>query len=379
MADSGRFVMVTWAAGGNVAPAAGLARVLRERGHEVRVLGPLVLQDRFAEAGCTFRPFVRAREPGPMDVDVFDDNLLGWTRYITGSRLADDVAEELVRQPVDVVVVDAFLSAAMAAAEQARLPIAALVHVLYAPSVEGPSATQWDPSRPLVEATRAHLGLAPLAPGSPLLRSVWERADLSLACTPEGFDYPLADRPATVRYVGPILGQAPDERSETLRPMVLISFSTTNMRQGPVLQRALDACASLDVDVVCTLGGIAADDLRVPGNATAHDWLPHRELLARASAVVTHAGLSTVMHALASGVPMVCLPMGRDQPLNAERVATLGLGCDLDPEAAVEEIRAAVVGVLSDTGCSRRARHMADVIAGYGNGSTAAGELESLL
>jgi MGT family glycosyltransferase len=375
----GRFLMVVWAAGGNVAPAAGLARVLCGRGHEVRVLGPPVLQERFEAAGCAFRPFARAREPGRVDVDVFDDNLLGWTRFITGSRLAGDVMEELERQPVDVVVVDAFLSVGLAAGEQARLPTAALVHVLYQPSVEGPTATQWDPSRPLVEVTRDHLGLPPLDPRSPLLRAIWDRADLALACTPEQFDHPLADRPANARYVGPVFDQVPDVRTEPRRPLVLVSFSTTNMRHGPALQRVLDACATLDVDVLCTLGGVSVDGLRVPENATVRDWLPHREVLARASAVVTHAGLSTVMHSLGNGVPMVCLPMGRDQPLNAERVATLGLGLDIPGQSSVEAIRAAAVEVLGDPVFRRQARRMAEVIAGYGNGSLAATELESPL
>jgi len=371
--------MVVWAAGGNVAPAAGLARVLCGRGHEVRVLGPSVLRERFEAAGCAYHPFARAREPGRVDEDVFDDNLLGWTRFITGSRLADDVAEMLGRHPVDALVVDAFLSAALAAGERARIPTAALVHVLYQPSVEGPSATQWDPSRPLVEATRGHLDLPPLDPGSPVLRTVWGRADLALACTPEQFDHPLSDRPANLRHVGPIFDQAPDVRTEPTRPLVLVSFSTTNMRQGPTLQRVLDACEPLDVDVLCTLGGVAVDGLRVPGNTTVRDWRPHREVLARASAVITHAGLSTVMHALGNGVPMVCLPMGRDQPLNAERVADLGLGRDIPVESSVACIRAAAEEVLGDARFRQQARRMAGAVAGYGNGSIAATELESLL
>ena len=64
--------------------------------------------------------------------------------------------------------------------------------------------------------------------------------------------------------------------------------------------------------------------------------------------MVTHAGLSTVMTALAAGVPMVCMPMGRDQPLNAQRVGTLGLGIELSPEASADAIRDAVEGVLGD-------------------------------
>ena len=109
----------------------------------------------------------------------------------------------------------------------------------------------------------------------------------------------------------------------------------------------LDALAEVDVEVVCTLGGVSIDGLSPPPNATISDWIPHRELLPRTDVVVTHAGLGTVMAALASGVPMVCMPMGRDQPLNAQRVATLGLGIELSPDASADAIRDAVEIVLA--------------------------------
>ena len=345
---TGRFVLVTWAAGGNVAPAASLARVLSDRGHDVRILGPQVLRERFESVGYTFRPFARAHEPGRMDIDVFDDHLLGWTRYITGSRLADDVAEELARRSVDAVVVDAFLSAGLAAAEQPHSPPP--------PSCTSSTGRRWRGRRlhsgtrrgPLVDATRAHLGLPPLPSGSPLLRTVWGKADLALACTPEEFDHPLEDRPANVRYVGPILDRPPDVRSELPRSLVVVSFSTTNMDRARYCSGSSTPVRPSTSTWCARSGGIGVEGLRIPGNATVHEWLPHRELLARTSAVVTHAGLSTVMHALANGVPTVCLPMGRDQPYNAERVATLELGLDLEVGSSVEEIQAAVVDVLGD-------------------------------
>ncbi len=375
----GRFLVVVWAAGGNVVPAAGLSRALAARGHEVRVLGPPVLARRFEAAGGTFRPFERAREPGSMEVEVFDDNLLGWTRYVSGSRLADDVTAELGRSATDVVIVDAFLSAGLAAAERAGVPSAALVHVRYRPSVEGPLATQWDPTRPFVEATRRHLGLAPLDEDRPLMASLWRRSALVLVCVPEQFDGPVADPSANARYVGPIFEDLPREAPAPDGRLVLVSFSSTNMRQGPTLQRVLEALGTVDAEVLCTLGGVPVEGLRPPANAVIRDWVPHNEVLPRASAVVTHAGLSTVMGALANGVPLVCLPMGRDQPENAARVAELGVGLDLSCDSSVEAIRAATCDVLDGPGYRREAQRMKDVIAGYGNGNTAVTELEALL
>ncbi|MBF6557725.1 MAG: glycosyltransferase family 1 protein [Acidimicrobiales bacterium] len=379
MARAGRFLVAVWAAGGNVMPAAGLARLLAGRGHDVRVLGPPVLAKRFEQAGCTFHPYRRARAPHLVEEEVLDDNLLGWTRFIAGTRLADDVLAEVEASPADVVIADAFLSSALSAAEKTDLPAVALVHVLYQPCVEGRNVTSWDPTRPIVDATRRHLGLPMLDPSAPLVATLWARARLVLACMPESFDFPLTSRPRNLHYVGPIFDDVPGPRRPPKRPRVLVSFSTTDMRQDGVLQRVLDGLETLDVDVVCTLGGVPIEGLRQTRNAQIRDWVPHAEVLPSTSVVVTHAGLSTVLSAMASGVPLVCLPLGREQPLNAERVAALGLGRNLPCEASADVIAAAVQDVISDGRFAERAHEMAEVTAGYGQGALAVSEVEALL
>jgi len=62
-------------------------------------------------------------------------------------------------------------------------------------------------------------------------------------------------------------------------------------------------------------------------------WLPHGAILPHAAAVVTHGGHSTIMAALADGVPLVRMPMGRDQNANAERIAALGAGRAISSDA----------------------------------------------
>jgi len=312
-------------------------------------------------------------------VDVIEDNLLAWTRFIAGRRLADDVLEELRSEPTDVAVVDAVVSAGFAAAEKAGVPVVALVHILYAPSIEGPGATQWDPIRAMMDMTRRHLEVPELDPGGPVMAGLWSRCPIVLACVPQPFDFPSDRLPSNARYVGPILDEPVASAWQPGGGRVLVSLSTTATRQRDLLQRILDALADVDVEVRCTLGGVPIEGLSPPPNASISDWIPHRELLPRTDVLVTHAGLSTVMAALASGVPMVCMPMTRDQPLNAERVATLGLGIERSPTASADLIRDAVQRVLDDERFRQRAKSMAEIIAEYGNGAVAVQELESLL
>jgi UDP:flavonoid glycosyltransferase YjiC (YdhE family) len=68
----------------------------------------------------------------------------------------------------------------------------------------------------------------------------------------------------------------------------------------------------------------------------------------QASAVVTHAGLGTVAAALSAGVPLVCVPAGRDQGENAVRVVEAGAGVRLPQRARPDAIRAAVERAISD-------------------------------
>ena len=96
------------------------------------------------------------------------------------------------------------------------------------------------------------------------------------------------------------------------------------------------------------------------------------------AAVVTHAGMSTVATALAAGVPMVCVPQGRDQPLNAQRVADVGAGLHVAPDAPASELATALDTVLSNPRYRTAARDLAAATTALGNGRHAADLVEHL-
>jgi MGT family glycosyltransferase len=310
---------------------------------------------------------------------VFEENLPAWFHFICGPELATDVLSDLQDHPADAVLVDALLFAALTAAEKAGLPSAAVVHNLYQPGTQAPTGHLFDGPRPILNATRAQLGLASFDASAPLFVQVRDRASLALACQPETFDYPLTAPHPNLRYVGPILEIASAEWSPPPGQLVLVSLSTTNMHHGPVLQAILDAGEGVDVPVLCTLGGVSVGNLRCPDNVTIEDWLPHNAVLPYTSLVVTHGGLSTVLAALAHGVPLVCLPTGRDQPANADRVVAVGAGLHLPTDPQIPAIRLAIAQVLDEPNFRDAAQRMAQTIASYGNGSVAVSELEALL
>jgi UDP:flavonoid glycosyltransferase YjiC (YdhE family) len=91
---------------------------------------------------------------------------------------------------------------------------------------------------------------------------------------------------------------------------------------------------------------------------------------------VTHAGLGTVMSALSHGVPLLCLPLGRDQFFNAAMVERIGAGRSLPSESDVNALANALRGLLDDNDTQAAAKRMAIVIAGYGGGADAVSEIE---
>jgi UDP:flavonoid glycosyltransferase YjiC (YdhE family) len=88
-------------------------------------------------------------------------------------------------------------------------------------------------------------------------------------------------------------------------------------------------------------------------------------LFPHATLVVTHAGMGTIMAAFASGVPMLCMPFGRDQAGNAAKVEALNAGKSIAPDVSIEEIRSAVEEILSSDSLRAGAQRMAEIVAGY--------------
>jgi UDP:flavonoid glycosyltransferase YjiC (YdhE family) len=108
---------------------------------------------------------------------------------------------------------------------------------------------------------------------------------------------------------------------------------------------------------------------------TVRGFVAHEHVLPQMSAVVCHGGLSTITAALAHGVPVLCIPQGRDQPGNAEQVAASGAGRSLPQDATAADIADALFLVLND-GATRAA---AQAFAAQDSGAHATDLVEGLL
>jgi UDP:flavonoid glycosyltransferase YjiC (YdhE family) len=94
-------------------------------------------------------------------------------------------------------------------------------------------------------------------------------------------------------------------------------------------------------------------------------YLPHALLLPRCDLVVSHGGAGTMLAALSHGLPLLSVPQGADQYLNARMCGRRGVGRtllthDLTPQTARREART----LLDDPGYRAAAREVQGEIAG---------------
>lgn len=364
--------------GGQLTPAFALIRRLVRRGHEVLVMGSPALAQRVRERGAIFVPFQLLPQPTLPPRVMVEEQMAELFAFLCSSTLTKDVLQNL--EGIDVLAADCMVPAALFAGELKQVPTVALIHMLYQWYTEGIGAEIFGGIGPFVEEARRELGLPALMGEAPLISQLMDSATVALAMTVREFDSPLTRTHSNLRYVGPALDEEATKWVPPGRPLVLVSFSTTYMRHEDALRRTFEALDGIDAFAVCTLGhALSREQVPVLPNVAIYDWLPHEAILPHAAAVVTHAGHSTVMAALAHGVPLVCMPMGRDQDTNAERVEAVGAGVTLSPAAAPAEITASIKNVLTNPSYREAASRLAAQIGELGRGKGTVTELEGLL
>jgi len=115
----------------------------------------------------------------------------------------------------------------------------------------------------------------------------------------------------------------------------------------------------------------------IPANVMVVSYAPQIEVLKRSSLCITHAGLNTVLESLASGVPMLALPITNDQPGVAARIAEKKVGVVLSPDhASPQNFVAAINQVLGDSTFPDNVQRMQEAIHRIDGLSIAAGILE---
>jgi MGT family glycosyltransferase len=398
----GRFLLAVIDGGGTLPPALGLAGELVRRGHSVEVLGDPTAEQSARAAGCGFTAW-----PTAPRLDTIADQtaliqelesghplrqfIAARDRILVGpaAQFADDVVAAAGALGADAVLADG-LPGLLIGAQATGLPTAALMANIYLRPTPGLPVmlSGWAPGRGPVGRTRDALArgamrlvFARMVPGlnavlaahelAPVrdLFELYDRCRAVLVMTSPSFDFRSPRIPANVHFVGPQLDDPDwaangDWRPEGGDPLVLVATSSVFQDQTDLLCRVADALGRLPVRGLVTTGrAVDPADVPAPGNVRVVRAAPHRAVLAETAVAVTHAGHGSVLKALAAGVPLVCMPMGRDQKDNTVRVLRLGAGLRVPEDAAPDRIAAAVRQVLDDPTYGVAARRCAVTLA----------------
>jgi MGT family glycosyltransferase len=378
---------------GHLNPTATLGRALKNRGYNVSLIAKPDGQYKAKAAGLNFLPLGEKIYPtGSMAQQTARLGEMSGTDGLHYTiELFTEYAQTILREAPDVIraagidalVVDEVTGAASSVAEALGLPFVTISNAcLQAESSIPPPFTCWsyDPSPAGCERNRGFYArfaqlLLPYRSMTNAYRREWGLPRVNalseylsplaqITQQPAFFDFPRRELHPCFHYTGPfhddLSGDAVEFPFDKLngKPLIYASMGTVQNRLGYIFEMIANACAGFDAQLVISLG---CHDQSVPcylpGNPLVVPYAPQLALLQRATLVITHSGLNTVLETLSQGVPMVAIPITNDQPGVAARLAYIGAGMvvPLD-ELNVVRLRDAIQQVLTDKKYQRSAQ-----------------------
>jgi MGT family glycosyltransferase len=373
-----------------------LARRLQQRGHSVVIFGIADVEARVRAAGVEFCQIGQSDYP-PGTLKKLDQRLgelggLATFKFTvervksTALMILRDGPEAVRRANVDAMLVDE-ADMGGTVAEHLGLPFVSIA--FFPPLVKDNRIPAfcfgWPAGQDWFSRLRNDLGFrllsrvaAPIYAAVNRQRKAWDLKPLrsttealskvaQIAQLPAALEFEVDTRLPILHYTGPFVDaqQRPkvdfDWSRLDGRPLIYASLGTLQNGSDEVFRTIAEACAGLPAQLVLSLGG-GLDPERLgslPGDPILVNYAPQLDLVKRAAAVITHAGLNTVLESLAEGVPLVCIPLGNDQPGVAARVAARGAGVVIPRRSlSVKRLRSAVNAVLEVDSYRHTARNL---------------------
>jgi MGT family glycosyltransferase len=372
---------------------AAIGRELMRRGHRFTLFHYPQMEREITKQEITFAPLwmpdsqsvSEGAIPYPIDSDQMGVSLKNFLSFAKESaRLVCENAPDALRtSKVDAVLVDMSQPAAATVAEHLKLPYITicLALPLHRTDTVPPDFLPWRYESAWWAKQRNRLAyrlrdfmIRPLNQVLNRYRKQWGLPEYGkpedsfspyaqLTQLVAEFDFPRTNLPACFHYVGPYRRSAYNEAAVPInrfdgRPLIYASLGTCQGNRTGVWEAIAKACAELDLQLIISLAGapVPPELNELPGHPLVVDQIPQIEVISHAAAVITHAGLNTVMEALAAGVPMVAIPITGDQFGVAARLEYFGAGKVIGlKQCRGDVVKKALTDVLSDPTYRQRA------------------------
>ncbi|ROQ76663.1 Oleandomycin glycosyltransferase [Streptomyces sp. ADI92-24] len=373
----------------HVLPSLEVIRELVARGHRVTYANDPVVAERIEAAGAEFVPCGSV-------LPVADNNWPDDPIAAMGLFL-DDAVQALPQlravyddDPADLYLYDIGAYAARVLAESQNRPLMQLspTFVGWESYAQDVAAQLW--ALPGADAYRAGFGrwLAECGASTTDMDAFCGRPANTLALIPRAMQPHGEDVDTdTVTFVGPCFGRRGGDRTWT-RPadaerVLLVSLGSAYTDRPEFYRRCLAAYGDLPGWHVVLQVGRHTDRRKlgdIPSNVEVHSWVPQLAILEQADAFVTHAGMGGSSEGLFTGVPMIAVPQGADQFMNADRLVELGVARRIDTEdATAEALRTALTELVDDPALARRSARLRAEARAEGGTTRAADLIEELL
>jgi zeaxanthin glucosyltransferase len=372
---------------GHIFSTLSLARKLKARGHGVYYLGVADVEEMIRKQGMEFRPVLQDLMPlgsaaklrtqfveksGPME--IFDEKQFFYFAPLLHGKMLDGIVQEI--EPAVMLLTCHRYFEAIAIRYKYNLPV-----VLLNPIVR---------DEPRAQACQVVIEQLVNVPGAPdlidvllaagvTIRNFADVANLILSMPelvflPKAFELPDRIEDRLVFYAGPEidLDRAEDpfcwDQLRSDRPLIYCSLGSQLDMKGEISRRlirtVIDAVTQRpDWQLVVSLGSrLEPQEFGpLPPHVHLSRWVPQMQMLARASVMITHAGVGTVKECIISRVPMLAVPLMRDQFSCAERIVHHGLGLRGDIEhIKTEELSSMLAQLIADDSCRKRVEAMSE-------------------
>jgi rhamnosyltransferase subunit B len=400
-----RIILVTIGSLGDLHPFIGVALALKELGHEpvMAVPGSYVANCQAVglEAHGIFPDYESLVEEIGEASDVIVRKVMASQDYLIRQIMlrslgtSVDKIDALV-DGADLIITSMFALGAPIVAEKRNIPLAALVlqpiAILsaHAPSVmedmplfwrpaPGPIGRAWN--RALcaiirfetrrryggaINAVRHHHGLKS-GKAAPLF-DIEGNVLIKVATYDRLFATIPTDAPPNLKATGfPNFDAAADQNdglpehlehflAEGPPPIVFTLGSFAVHAPGNFYANSLRAARRMKERSVLLIGAEGTPPVDLGPDVCIVDYAQHSKLFSRARCIVHHGGIGTIGQALMAGKPQLVVPLMGDQPDNAARIISIGVGAQLPAKAyTTQKAAARLTALLADQAIADRA------------------------
>lgn len=150
------------------------------------------------------------------------------------------------------------------------------------------------------------------------------------------------------------------------RPNLYCTLGTFSNTNTGVFRTLIDAIATLDANALLTTGwGLDHEELgALPSNLIVQAYVPQAQALRAAELAVCHGGSGSMLAALSAGLPVVALPQGADQFVNAPWWSRSGAVTVMQPaEVDAVSLASCITSALGDPSMRLAAESVAQEIS----------------